>query len=123
MTRATPSRRALLVGSAALAAGAGAGAVGMRLSDGDAGANPVAARPDDAGPTTVPFYGEHQAGITTAQQTHVSLVGLDLVRGVDARGVKASCACSPTTRPGCAPAGPRSARWRRCRRSGCAGSP
>lgn len=88
MTRATPSRRALLVGSAALAAGAGAGAVGMRLSDGDAGANPVAARPDDAGPTTVPFYGEHQAGITTAQQTHVSLVGLDLVRGVDARGVE-----------------------------------
>jgi len=50
---------------------AGAGAVAL-----------VAARPvlsDDSGPTTVvPFHGEHQAGISTAVQSHLHLASFDV---------------------------------------------
>ncbi|GAB94720.1 dye decolorizing peroxidase [Kineosphaera limosa] len=38
-----------------------------------------------ATPVMVPFYGEHQAGITTRQKAHVSFVGLDLLPGTDSR--------------------------------------
>lgn len=79
-TRRGFGRRTLFTGLAG-AAGLGvigAGAVGIDALVGD----------DESarlrGAETTDFYGEHQAGITTAPTSHISYVGLDLVDGADA---------------------------------------
>ncbi|MFC9898419.1 Dyp-type peroxidase [Nocardia sp. NPDC127579] len=64
------SRRRLLGGGAAAAGAAG---IGWSLLD----------RPEPAPPpATEPFYGPHQAGISTAAQDHVAFVAFDLRPGV-----------------------------------------
>ncbi|MFC5289586.1 Dyp-type peroxidase [Actinokineospora guangxiensis] len=81
------SRRAVLLGGAA-AAGVGAvAAVGMdafaagRASDARAAAE--AAAVSGNGPRTIPFHGEHQAGIEMVPQAHQSLVSLSLKPDTD----------------------------------------
>ncbi|WP_145273854.1 Dyp-type peroxidase [Prescottella equi] len=61
-------------------AAAAVGGVGLGL-----GAGTVAARPAkaDVVAETVPFHGEHQAGIETTPQAHATFVGLDLRPGTD----------------------------------------
>jgi dye decolorizing peroxidase len=68
----TVSRRAVLAGGvlAGTAAAAGGVAVWSQQSDDD---------------STVPFYGEHQAGIATAPQARLELVSLDLTATDPAR--------------------------------------
>ncbi|GAA4665652.1 Dyp-type peroxidase [Gordonia humi] len=75
MTRV--SRRTLLTGGIGLAGiGVGAAAVGV--------GHEVSASTTDA-PSTLPFFGEHQSGITTPMQSHVNFIGLDLVDPADHR--------------------------------------
>ncbi len=62
------TRRAALAGAALLGAGVGAD----RLLTGSA-----TSRDSSAG-TTVPFHGEHQAGIATPQQAHLSFAAFDV---------------------------------------------
>ncbi len=89
------SRRHLLLGGAA-AAGAGAvGAVGLGLAA-ELATGPKSALTEDAS-ATVPFHGEHQAGIETAPQSNAVFVALDLRRTRMRRRSAASCGCSPTT--------------------------
>ncbi|WP_078316342.1 Dyp-type peroxidase [Mycobacterium sp. D16Q16] len=74
MTRRSLSRRGLIVGggaAAALTAGAGLSAWSAQSQ---------AARPQGV-PAVEPFYGEHQAGITTAPQSHALFLALDLLPG------------------------------------------
>jgi dye decolorizing peroxidase len=74
MTRpeARVDRRRLLQGGAAGAAGVVGGWLARDVLDGSDG-------PDQGtGVRTVPFHGDHQAGVATPAQAHVSLVGLDL---------------------------------------------
>ncbi|MGB3303785.1 Dyp-type peroxidase [Gordonia sp. (in: high G+C Gram-positive bacteria)] len=66
------SRRTLLTGGAGLA-GLGVGAAAVGLGRGVISPDPA------AGVGTVPFYGEHQSGITTHAPAHAQYVGLDLV--------------------------------------------
>ncbi|MCD9197859.1 Dyp-type peroxidase [Aeromicrobium wangtongii] len=75
------SRRTLLASGAAGAAG---------LAVGAAGASAVGKDPDsqDLGRSTVPFRGAHQAGVTTAPQTHATFVAFDLRDDVDADGLR-----------------------------------
>ena len=80
-----PSRRRFLAAGAAAGAGAfAAGATGVSLDR--AGAFRGSPTPtDDAGANgqrIVPFYGEHQAGITARPGAYASFVALDLERGV-----------------------------------------
>ncbi|RVW06392.1 Dyp-type peroxidase [Rhodococcus spongiicola] len=70
------SRRQLFGFGAAAVGGAGLG-----LGAGVAIARP-AVEPEQVS-ETVPFYGDHQAGIETAPQAHATFVGLDLVPGTD----------------------------------------
>lgn len=80
-------RRHLLFGGAAAGLGAVA-AAGAQLAAGRGGsAGPELVRTglDEAGANggqTVPFFGEHQAGIETPPQAHASFVALDLRGGV-----------------------------------------
>ncbi|MEU9809153.1 Dyp-type peroxidase [Mycobacterium sp. NPDC050853] len=72
MTRRSFSRRGLIVGggaAAALTAGAGLSAWSAQSE---------AARAQSA-PAVEPFYGEHQAGITTSPQSHALFLALDLL--------------------------------------------
>jgi deferrochelatase/peroxidase EfeB len=72
-----PSRRRFLVAAGGLAAAAGAGA-GARALTGNAEQTPQTT--DAASPTNAiePFWGEHQAGIVTPQQSHTYLAAFDL---------------------------------------------
>ncbi len=76
------SRRALLASGTAGVAGLAAGAVGT-AAVGREDASTV--RP---GRETVPFHGRHQAGVTTAPQTHGTLVAFDLLDGIDADALR-----------------------------------
>jgi deferrochelatase/peroxidase EfeB len=70
-----PARRGFLKAggaAAALASGAGLGAAGAAQA---AARMPAA---DDPSLVTYPFFGEHQAGIVTPQQSHVYVAALDL---------------------------------------------
>lgn len=84
-----PSRRALLGGSAALVAGVGGMAFVPDLLPRGEGTGNAGVAPTTPQPATVPFHGEHQAGITTPQQSHASFVGLNLTDKADARGIAA----------------------------------
>lgn len=66
------SRRSLLVGGAAAAGVAGASVWAATGST-------RAAEPVTFGAETVPFYGNHQAGIATAPQSNAVFIGLDLI--------------------------------------------
>lgn len=68
------ARRRLLQGGAVGAAGALGGWFGRDLAIAED-------REAEDGRRTEPFHGRHQAGVATPAQAHVSLVGLDLVRG------------------------------------------
>lgn len=70
------SRRTLLVGGASLA-GIGIGGAAVAVG------REVAAPAANPGSGTIPFYGEHQAGILTPAQSHIQYVGLDLVDPTD----------------------------------------
>ncbi len=81
---ATATRRSVVGFGAALAGGAGAGLVGYGVGRGGAGApdalaadGAVRARPAWA-EQAEPFHGEHQSGILTAPQAHVTFLALDL---------------------------------------------
>lgn len=89
MTAGRPSRRALLGGSAALAAGVGGLTLASDLPRRGAATPDRAAAPAPAVAAPIPFYGDHQAGITTRQQAHAAYLGLDLRRGTTARDVAA----------------------------------
>jgi len=80
-----PSRRGLLFAGAAT----GLGAIAALGIDSLAqSASPAGASEPLHGPETVPFYGEHQAGITTEPQAYASYVGLSLREEVDRDGVQ-----------------------------------
>lgn len=94
VSRGRPSRRALLGGSAALAATFGGLAVVPDLRPGGEASEPTggASGPvgnDPAAPARVSFYGPHQAGVITPQQAHASFLGLDLRAGADATSIGA----------------------------------
>jgi dye decolorizing peroxidase len=75
------SRRALIASGTAGAAGIAVGAVaGTALGREVTQASPADA--SDAG-ASVPFYGRHQAGVTTPAQDHGTLIAFDLKSGVD----------------------------------------
>lgn len=76
--RFRPSRRQFLVGGAAAAAGV---AVGVGADRGVLAAQ--AARDQPHGAETVPFHGQHQAGIDTAMQAHGTLLAFDLRESTD----------------------------------------
>lgn len=86
-------RRQLLHGSAVALGGAGVGWGGAAAAHAVApGPTPGAGRSEDRttinvapspGGQSVAFHGPHQAGITTAAQAHLCLLGLDLVADVD----------------------------------------
>jgi deferrochelatase/peroxidase EfeB len=63
-----PSRRGLLVGAGGLLASAGVGSVAR-----------AASRDPTAAVLREPFFGEHQGGIATSQQTHSYFAAFDLV--------------------------------------------
>lgn len=70
------SRRTLLTGAAGVAGlGVGAAAVGVRRE--------LSSPAPAAGAGTLPFYGQHQSGITTPAQAHAQFIGLDLVDPAD----------------------------------------
>lgn len=92
-------RRRVLRAGAAAVGGAGVGwtssaVLGARLdaAAGDTGSGgadeptPVTLTPS-AGSETVAFHGPHQAGVATAAQAHLALVGLDLRPGVGRQGL------------------------------------
>ncbi|QQS01027.1 MAG: Dyp-type peroxidase [Austwickia sp.] len=75
------------------ATGAAAGGSGSAAGSTASGGGPVGvARPAEAialfGKDTVPFYGDHQAGILTGQQAHGVFVGLNLRPGLGADKVR-----------------------------------
>src|SRR5262249_13943583 len=63
------SRRGLLLGAGAGGAALALGALGLERSEGGAGARPA----------TIPFHGEHQAGIATPAQDRLHFAAFDLV--------------------------------------------
>lgn len=75
MTADGVSRRGLLTGSVAALAGAAAGGGAVAVATGD--------EPDrrPMGAATVPFHGEHQAGVDTPAQAFVAFVAFDLLPG------------------------------------------
>ena len=94
---AAPSRRSFLGTGTALVGGAGAGIVGYGLgvtraaaepSTGVAGTSGNSAGGSDWATAVVPFFGAHQAGITTPPQAHATFIALDLVRGVGHDGLR-----------------------------------
>lgn len=87
-------RRQLLRASAVAVGGAGVGwSAGAAVASATGSSSPAEAPARTATGTTslgpepgaalVPFHGPHQAGVTTPPQAHLSLLGLDLRRGVD----------------------------------------
>lgn len=87
--RGGPTRRQLLFGGAV----AGIGAVAAIGVDTLTRRDPAASASDEAaqalhGSLTVPFYGEHQAGVETPPQAHATLVALDLRPEVDRDGLR-----------------------------------
>ncbi|WP_271395145.1 Dyp-type peroxidase [Neomicrococcus lactis] len=79
------SRRQLLVGGGAAGLGAVA-ALGIHQLVSPAEA--VTTQPELNGAGTVPFYGEHQAGITTAAPAHAMFIGLNLLPDADKDSVR-----------------------------------
>ncbi len=79
------SRRALL-GSGALITGTALGGAVAGHAMAAYGATPASTQAT-TGAETVPFYGEHQAGILTPHQAHGVFLGLNLVRGQTKDGV------------------------------------
>ena len=77
--RSRATRRQFLLGGAVAGVGAVA-AIGIdsALARGRANATPVQAPAPLHGVGTVPFFGAHQAGITTEPQAHATFVGLEL---------------------------------------------
>src|SRR5690606_35187389 len=84
--RRGPSRRHLLLGGAAAGLGA-AGMVGAGALLGGP-APPAQDGPEPHGARTVPFHGEHQAGVETPPQAFASFLAFDLDRGTGAEGVR-----------------------------------
>lgn len=88
-SRGRISRRGLLFGGAVAGVGAAA-AIGVDVLT-RASASPAAVPTEvpDADPAaeTVPFFGEHQAGIDTVPQAHTTFVALDLRPEVDRAGM------------------------------------
>ncbi|WP_433876870.1 Dyp-type peroxidase [Sinomonas atrocyanea] len=83
--RPRQSRRQFLIGGAAAGVGAATALSAVRALD-----HPPAAQAEAPlnGGHTVPFFGEHQAGVDTSPQAHAALVGLDLRDGVDRDGLR-----------------------------------
>lgn len=85
--RARSTRRQFLLGGA-VAGAAGVGAAGAL------GINHVASLATSCealplnGEETVPFYGPHQAGISTDAQAHALFIGLNLAEGVDREALR-----------------------------------
>ncbi|CAG4894959.1 iron uptake transporter deferrochelatase/peroxidase subunit [Paraburkholderia gardini] len=76
---ARPSRRGFLkAGGAAVAAGAGLGATGVAQA---AQAAPGKPHADDPQRAVEPFFGAHQGGIVTPQQSHTYVAAFDLTTG------------------------------------------
>lgn len=67
----TPSRRAVLGGVAGTGLALGGGATGFALGNGRGGS---ASQADE----TIPFYGAHQAGVTTVQQDRLAFAAFDV---------------------------------------------
>lgn len=84
-----PARRHLLrtgvLGAGAL--GVGAASVGLDRALREPSQEPAAAQPALHGQLTVPFHGEHQAGIETPAPAAATFLGLDLREEVDREGV------------------------------------
>lgn len=79
-------RRSVLTGGAIAAAGASAGAIATLGAQAVTGRGDDQNTPADAalhGEETIPFYGEHQAGILTPLQAHGVFIALDLKDGID----------------------------------------
>ncbi|KUM31036.1 peroxidase [Arthrobacter sp. EpRS66] len=84
-TATRPSRRGLLIAGAASGLGAVA-ALGIEsLADSD---SPAGASEPLHGQETIPFYGSHQAGITTAPQAYAAYIALTLRDEVDRDSVQ-----------------------------------
>lgn len=79
MTDKRMSRRLVLTGGLAAVGGAAAatGVGALRSSD-------EVVETEDQPTLLEPFHGRHQAGIATAPQGHVAVIGLDIASGVDA---------------------------------------
>ncbi|MFJ2619436.1 Dyp-type peroxidase [Glutamicibacter sp. NPDC087344] len=78
MTR--PSRRGVLFGSAA----AGLGAIAaLGIESLTSSTAPAGASEPLHGQDIIPFYGEHQAGISTSPQAHATYIALTLREGLD----------------------------------------
>lgn len=84
-----PGRRQLLLaGTTGVGVlGVGAAAVGLDRSLRDGGAPAASAAPALHGSDTVPFHGEHQAGIETPAPASATLLALDLHEDVDRDGI------------------------------------
>ncbi len=88
-------RRQLLQGSAVALGGAGVGWAGAAAASAAAPGNAPVARAatetivlsPSAGSETVPFHGPHQAGVATPAQSHLCLLGLDLLEELDRDGL------------------------------------
>ncbi|WP_047519459.1 Dyp-type peroxidase [Microbacterium sp. ZOR0019] len=84
--RSGSTRRQFLLGGAVAGVGAVA-AVGVDLALNRADADQAPASTPMNGEQTVPFFGDHQAGIDTAAQAHGLFVALDLHDDVDRDGL------------------------------------
>ncbi|WP_226533119.1 Dyp-type peroxidase [Microbacterium paraoxydans] len=84
--RTGSTRRQFLLGGAVAGVGAVA-AVGVDLALNRADVDETSASAPMNGGVTVPFFGDHQAGIDTAAQAHGVFVGLDLHDDVDRGGL------------------------------------
>ncbi|MFF2118432.1 Dyp-type peroxidase [Kitasatospora sp. NPDC058184] len=80
-------RRGLLAGGAVVAAGLGAGVTALAMGTSGVRGHGRGARPAAAPePPAVPFHGERQAGVTTAQQPATQLLALDLAPAATSDG-------------------------------------
>ncbi|MEG2578086.1 MAG: peroxidase, partial [Glutamicibacter sp.] len=75
-----PSRRGILFGGAAAGLGA---IVALGIDSLSSAAAPAGGSEPLHGQAVIPFYGSHQAGITTEPQAHASYVALNLRDGLD----------------------------------------
>ncbi|MCH5643609.1 MULTISPECIES: Dyp-type peroxidase [unclassified Gordonia (in: high G+C Gram-positive bacteria)] len=82
MSRTELSRRRLLGGGAAALGAIGAGAAVSTLASSGAVTGPAG---QEFGRHTVPFFGDHQAGIETPPQAHAVFIALDLRPGSTTR--------------------------------------
>ncbi|MDI2098268.1 Dyp-type peroxidase [Ruicaihuangia caeni] len=81
------SRRHLLTGGVAAAAGAAVALGGDRAARAMV-AESESGRADAAGSSIVPFFGAHQAGIATPPQAHAVFIAFDLRDDVDRDGIR-----------------------------------